>query len=599
MERSYKTQFPALPEHFIRRSHIYSILEEDSGVFFLNGKKGCGKTSVVSGYCKEFANDGSVFWYSFEKEDNDEQYFREHFLASFESVDEDTDFFEIMEYVAGSDCSVLVFDNLQLLSNKNILQSILLLLEMECGKKIILIMSESPASCFSRYLAAGNYRQITEQELYFSEGELKQLAEYYFSNSSCDEACVLKIQELSDGWPVAAVSIPRHYAKSGGTLSELKTKRQSDVFMDTMLYDFIEYEIFSKFSVKERLFLARTAVLHELDVALCHFCTGEDYTADMLRKFRRKYLIDGDGYFPLFRKFLLEQTTERQKQELRTKARNYYLQKKKFKEAFFYMEEDAARVYPEVELAEARPKKERKIKVNTFGTFRAVFLEDGKELSWRTKKGCELFAYLVHLNGNSVERKTLLAELWHEKIPDNAVAMLHNMFYNIRKELSCYHLESMIAYKDKKYVMDISVIESDLDRIQEVAEYVERKDMGRLFENCHLFDRYWGRYLEDMDSEWVRDQQEYYDKIYVKGCQMLADCFMEKEMYEEAILYLKNIRMLDNYSETVMALLLKCYYYMGDFNNIRKQYSEFCLLLKQDFGIQPGEELQNSYRDFF
>lgn len=238
----------------------------------------------------------------------------------------------------------------------------------------------------------------------------------------------------------------------------------------------------------------------------------------------------------------------------------------------------------------------KKIKVSVFGTFRAIILEDGKELAWRTKKGCELFAYLLDRNGEAVERKTLLAELWSVEIPNNAVAMLHNMFYNIRKELSYYNLEHIIQYKNKKYSMDMSLIQSDLSEIQTVCRYVEEKNAGKLIRHKHLFLTYKGRYLEDMDNEWLREKQSYYEKIFEKGCNMLAEECMVEEAYEEALVYLKNALSVSVYSEKIVCDMLHCYHKMDDLKGAKKQYEEFCLLLKNELNVEPGEQVKKSYQ---
>lgn len=239
----------------------------------------------------------------------------------------------------------------------------------------------------------------------------------------------------------------------------------------------------------------------------------------------------------------------------------------------------------------------RKIRVSAFGTFRAVILSSGKELPWRTRKGCELFAYLLELNGEPVERKTLLAQLWREEIPDNAVVMLHNMIYNIRKELSYYNLENMIQYKNKKYVMHTGIIQSDIEQARMAAECVEKKDTAGLLRLKSLFDAPWGLYLEDLDNIWIRERQEYYQKIFEKGCLMIGEACAGQNGYEQAAVYFKNALAVNCYSEKIMGMLLKCYGQTGQLGSAKKQYQEFCVLLRKDLDIAPGDELRDSYRE--
>lgn len=75
--------------------------------------------------------------------------------------------------------------------------------------------------------------------------------------------------------------------------------------------------------------------------------------------------------------------------------------------------------------------------------------ENGKEVCWRTKKEKQLFAYFFSLNEKPVERSHLLEILWNDHIPENGIAMLHNMIYHIRKELERLSLDNVIHYKKK------------------------------------------------------------------------------------------------------------------------------------------------------
>lgn len=238
----------------------------------------------------------------------------------------------------------------------------------------------------------------------------------------------------------------------------------------------------------------------------------------------------------------------------------------------------------------------KQLKIQFFGGFYVETIEDGKEFTWRTKKGKELFAYLVSLNGKPVERRQLLCVLWREEIPDNAVAMLHNMIYNIRKELSAYQLEELICYKNRKYFLETDWLESDLVQIDKICTMVEQKKETEIVQWENSFQNYWGAYLEDIDAGWVSEKESYYEKIYIKGCEILADHFIKQKKYEKAIGFYKNILQLDCYSEEVMEQLINCYRLLGDRKSIKKQYEKFQKLLKADLDVLPGEKLQSVYK---
>lgn len=239
----------------------------------------------------------------------------------------------------------------------------------------------------------------------------------------------------------------------------------------------------------------------------------------------------------------------------------------------------------------------RKLTVCSLGTFRVFVTEDMHELSWRTKKGCELFAYLVDA-GKPVERKQLLEVLWRDEMPQNAVAMLHNMIYNIRKELSDYQLEGLLVYKNRRYQLDMEAVEWDMDKVRRAAELLESGQAAELWQNRGWFDSYWGRYLEDIDNHWAGELQRYYDEVYKRGCNLLAEEALRREEPESAMRFYRNILSMEPYDEEVCEKLLLLYGGRKDWRRLKELYTDFERLLLKDLGIEPGDRLKEIYRGF-
>lgn len=240
----------------------------------------------------------------------------------------------------------------------------------------------------------------------------------------------------------------------------------------------------------------------------------------------------------------------------------------------------------------------KKLHVYTFGPFRVIPEGEDRGLTWRTRKGRELFAYLLDQEGSAVERDNLMGVLWPEEIPVNAVAMLHNMVYNIRKELSAYCLEKIIFYEKKQYRLIMDNVVCDLYPIRRIAGLVEKKKMGELRSEYRYFLTYWGAYLEDIDNFWVERNRRYYDDIYIKGCLLLADQFTREKEYETAVIFCKNILSLDPYSEKTIEKLLFLYGERKEWERMRQCFRAFKELLWRDLGIMPGEEILTVYHRY-
>lgn len=93
----------------------------------------------------------------------------------------------------------------------------------------------------------------------------------------------------------------------------------------------------------------------------------------------------------------------------------------------------------------------------------------------------------MDIEGRAVERHQLIEMLWQDEIPANAVAMLHNMIYNIRKELSAYSMETILTYENKRYRLGMDRISCDLKNVQKIAALVEKKDIRQLKKNTKAF----------------------------------------------------------------------------------------------------------------
>ncbi len=258
----------------------------------------------------------------------------------------------------------------------------------------------------------------------------------------------------------------------------------------------------------------------------------------------------------------------------------------------FLLPEDADR------LALIRREEEGKAKqlcVRTLGSFSVTANADGRELPWRTRKGKELFAYLLELEGQAIDRSRLIEVLW-EDIPDNAVALLHNMIYNMRKELSAYGMEGIVVYEKKRYRLLMDDISSDSVLLHRVMDAVRNTDMDELHREKDFFLNYRGTYLKDIDSPWAYTARTAADESYRMGCMLLAEDAQEKGDYKTAVKLYDNILAVSPYEESAVAKLLELYTKQRRWKKREECYKNFTARLKEDLGVAPGEEVMLAYK---
>lgn len=234
--------------------------------------------------------------------------------------------------------------------------------------------------------------------------------------------------------------------------------------------------------------------------------------------------------------------------------------------------------------------------VSCFGTFRVKFIKTGKEISWRTRKAMELFAYLLDREGRPVERRVLLEHLWPDNAPNNAVAMLHNMIYSIRRELSAEpELEHLIQYRERQYSLDISLIDSDMSAAKTICTLTEQGEKEKLYGYREELLHMQGTYLEEVDMAWCTARRAYFERTFGKAYRVMAEYCREQGRPEEEVVLWRAYMGADRYSEEAVAGLLRCYARMGERSQMKKVYESAQKLFREDLGLEMSDEVTQIY----
>ncbi|MBE6611246.1 MAG: hypothetical protein E7632_02035 [Ruminococcaceae bacterium] len=245
-------------------------------------------------------------------------------------------------------------------------------------------------------------------------------------------------------------------------------------------------------------------------------------------------------------------------------------------------------------LHRASPADEMPLRVRRFGDF-TVMLPDETTLAWRTKKAGEFMAYMLERCGRPVERDRLLDVLWRDNMPANPVAMLHNIIYSLRRELTAPTLSGFITYKDKCYALDLTLVRDADEDIFTACKAVAEGGISGLLPHQELFSTYWGKYLPGIDSEWVTELREHYDKLYVDGCLMLAAHAHDGGAFTRELALLKNAAAIDPYSERITREIIYCQIALGYPNKAKAKFDEYCALIDEELGIEPSKWLKKEF----
>ena len=237
--------------------------------------------------------------------------------------------------------------------------------------------------------------------------------------------------------------------------------------------------------------------------------------------------------------------------------------------------------------------------VNRFGGLRLLAGQQQTEIQCKTKRSAELIAYLMETGERPVNREELLNAFWPEEMPANAVAMLHNMIYHLRRELTPYGIENIISYKNKCYSLDMTMLRDADSSVTEICTALERGDKELALQKGEADFSYWGSYLGSTDIPWANEKREYYDRCYIDLCRLLAEHFRAGGQPEKELEVLKNAFRLEPYSEQLLYELLGCFKSLGKPDKARQYYEEYAERLDNEFGTRPGKWLRNRFLSCF
>ena len=238
-----------------------------------------------------------------------------------------------------------------------------------------------------------------------------------------------------------------------------------------------------------------------------------------------------------------------------------------------------------------------KLHIYRFGTLR-ISVGDN-EIQCKSRKSTELIAYMLEREGKPVPREELLNMLWSGDIPANAVAMLHNIIYGLRRELSAYGLENVIIYKNKCYMLDMSMIAEDDRDILDVCEAAENGDRKKLAAHETVLENYWGRYLGTNDSRGSQELKEYYDRCFVNASLIAAEICREKNDRERELVFLKNASDIDPFSEQIVCSYMMCCFALGKPDKAKNKYDGYAKMIDEELGISPSKWLKNEFLSGF
>jgi LuxR family transcriptional regulator, maltose regulon positive regulatory protein len=203
---------------------------------------------------------------------------------------------------------VLVLDDVHLLSDRECRDALSVLADhVPPGSRLVLAGRDKPPLRIARLRAEGRILEIGPADLALTRAEAASLLHGAGLTLGTDEVAAL--HRRTEGWPVG-LYLAALYLREGGDLGRAAMAFDGD---DRLMREYVESEFLSRVSPRQRVFLARSAVLDRMSGPLCEAALELPDAGTALADLARSNLllipVDRHGqwyrYHRLFREMLL------------------------------------------------------------------------------------------------------------------------------------------------------------------------------------------------------------------------------------------------------------------------------------------------------
>lgn len=215
---------------------------------------------------------------------------------------------------------------------------------------------------------------------------------------------------------------------------------------------------------------------------------------------------------------------------------------------------------------------------------------DGKQVSFKTSKVKELFAFFM-LNRNSpVHRDVLIELLWPEQDYKKAKINLHTCISHLRKLLDSFGYNQSVSFCNQSYTFSIDHIKCDAEHFQQLSESIDvvNDENVQLVDDCIAL--YKGSLFELNDFHWSNQYQQQLENKYTDVLEKAINYYIEIDK-NKALPYLQLQLPLFPYDDQKVERYMSFLIDTGHRNEAIKLFIDYKDRLQNDLGVSPSDEL--------
>nr|HET6905131.1 BTAD domain-containing putative transcriptional regulator [Ktedonobacteraceae bacterium] len=243
-------------------------------------------------------------------------------------------------------------------------------------------------------------------------------------------------------------------------------------------------------------------------------------------------------------------------------------------------------------------------RVHFFGPFRVIHDDQSLgESVWRRNKAKALLKWFLLHPGKLHSVEQLIKLLWPDLKQAAAARNLHVTIHYLRHLLEpdlAPHQGSRFILRNKNNFYWFALDETwwtDVFDIQRLSLLAKKADQGgdqtlaifyyrQIIRYCSL-----GFLPEDTYEDIFYPYHRQYDYAYTQVLERLLHLYSQANMLDEVLTIAFQALSLNPYSETAVKAIIIAYFRQGNIAGAIRQLDDFQSFLKQELGIEPGEDI--------
>ena len=215
----------------------------------------------------------------------------------------------------------------------------------------------------------------------------------------------------------------------------------------------------------------------------------------------------------------------------------------------------------------------------SFGRF-SVVSEQGETMQFRTAKTEELFAFLIHQQGNAISKENIMEELWYDRDAERAQSIFYTTLYQLRKDLDHFGLNNTIQSSRKdggKCSLTWMPDNWDFLEFLGLSKQIKAGALN-LEDEKRAIELYRDGYFMHNGYLWAAGRQAELELSYLEIMDKIVETEVQHQKFESALLYLKKLEKNFPFSASIHIKIIAVYFLLNNkeaaqahYQNVKKE----------------------------